>query len=202
MATLSESVGGLLDQFSFIFIFLLVFAIVFGILSYMNPLKDEKRGLYAIISFVLAILVSISANAVMFVKTITVWFFALALFVFLLIFVFGLFGLKEDNWSQIIRRSDVHTWVVIIGIIIVLFALGSAFGQNLLEKGTGDNGERVNDDSIVTVDDYNNDVRTASSASNDYGDNVLKTFMSPKVLGLLVVFLISLFAILFLTKPP
>ena len=62
MATMGESVGGLFSKFSFVFIFLLVFAIVYGLLSYINPLKDEKRGLYAIISFVIAILVSASAQ--------------------------------------------------------------------------------------------------------------------------------------------
>lgn len=191
MATLSESVGGVLGQFSFVFIFLLVFAIVFGLLSYINPLKDEKRGLYAIIGFVIAILVSISSAAVTFIRTMTTWFFVLALFIFLIIFVFGLFGIKEDKWQALAGKSDVYTWVIILAIVIVLFSLGATFGQRLLEKGSGD-----------TIGTTPGDQVTPSQGIEEgsFADNVLKTFMSPKILGLLVVFLISLFMIIFLTK--
>ncbi|MFH1916086.1 MAG: hypothetical protein ABIJ21_02375 [Nanoarchaeota archaeon] len=193
MATLSESVGGVLGQFSFVFIFLLVFAIVFGILSYVNPLKDEKKGLYAIIAFVLAILVSISSAAVTFIRTMTTWFFVLTLFVFLIIFVFGLFGLKEENWQKLAGKPDVYTWVIILAIVIVLFSLGASFGQKLLEKGS-DTGDGTGDG---TGDQTN---PPSGIQEGSFADNVLKTFMSPKVLGLLVVFLIALFTIIFLTK--
>jgi cation transport ATPase len=193
MATLNETVGGVLGQFNFVFIFLLVFAIVFGVLSYTNPMKDEKKGLYAIIAFVLAILVSISSSAVVFIKTMTTWFFVLALFIFLIIFVFGLFGLKESNWQTLVKDPNVHTWVIILAIVIVLFSLGAAFGQKLLEKGAGPDG----------TDTGTGDNTAGSSGGiqkGSFADNVLQTFMNPKILGLLVVFLIGVFTIIFLTK--
>jgi hypothetical protein len=190
MATLGESVGGLLGQFSFIFIFLLVFAILYGLLVYINPLKDEKRGIYAIFSFVVAILVSITSSAVTFIRTMTVWFFVLGLFLFLIIFVFGIFGVKEGQWQKVVQKSDVYTWIIIIAIIIVLFSLGSAFGQKLLEKQSG-NEVGADGQPVVT---------TTTVQPGSFADNVLQTFTSPKVLGLVLVFAISLFAILFLTK--
>ena len=194
MATLGESVGGLLGQFSFVFIFLLVFAVVYGILTYVNPLKDEKKGIYAIFSFVLAILVSISSNAVTFIRTLSTWFFVLALLTFLMLFVFGIFGLKEKNYMELVKDSNVHTWVIIFGIVIILFSLGSAFCQNLLETGSGDNNDNTGDGNDTAINE-----RT-SVASGSFADNVLMTIVNPKVLGLLVVFLISLFTIIFLTK--
>lgn len=197
MATLSESVGGVLGQFSFVFIFLLVFAIVFGILSYVDPLKDQKKGIYAIIGFVLAIMVSISSTAVVFIRTMTTWFFILALFIFLIIFVFGMFGLKENNWQTLVKDSNVYTWVIILSIVIVLFSLGAAFGQRLLEKGGG---------SGTGTDGTGNGTGGTGTApggtieKGSFADNVLMTFMNPKILGLLVVFLIGVFTIIFLTK--
>jgi asparagine N-glycosylation enzyme membrane subunit Stt3 len=196
MATLSESVGGVLGQFTFIFIFLLVFAIVFGILSYANPLKDEKKGIYAIIAFVLAIMISISSSAVVFIRTMTTWFFVLALFVFLIIFVFGLFGLKESNWQKLVTDPNVYTWVIILAIVIVLFSLGAAFGQRLLEKGGSGTGGTDNG----TGTDGTGTATGGGIQKGSFADNVLMTFMNPKILGLLVVFLIGVFTIIFLTK--
>jgi hypothetical protein len=194
MATMSESVGGLLGQFSFIFIFLLVFSILFGLLSYVNPMKDEKRGIYAIISFVIAVLVAISSSAVTFIRTMTVWFFVLALFVFLMLFVFGMFGLKESNWQKIIGDSNVYTWIIIIAIVIVLFSLGSAFGQRLLEKGSGtDTGTGTGTGTVEPTP-------TTTAQEGSFADNAIKTIINPKVLGLILVFAISLFMILFLTR--
>ncbi|MBU1975732.1 MAG: hypothetical protein KKG59_04990 [Nanoarchaeota archaeon] len=210
MATLGDSVGGLFDQFSFIFIFLLVFAVVFGILSYVNPLKDERRGIYGIISFVISIIVAVSSKAVIFIKTMTTWFFVLGLFVFLIMFVVGIFGVKEGNWLNLIKDGNVHSWIIILSIIIVLFSLGNAFGEGLLKKGSGsDNGvpeynpDDYYPDDIPPPDDYypGDYPVQQQNAESDFGDNVLKTFINPKVLGMLLVFMIALFTVIFLTRP-
>lgn len=191
MATLGEGIGGLFGQFSFVFIFILVWVVVYGILSYTNPLKDEKRGIYGIISFVIGIIVAMSSSAVHFIRTMTTWFFVLALFFFLIIFVFGLFGLKESNWINIIKDANVHSWVIILAIVVLLFALGSTFGQRLLEKGTGNADTTIQElETIETVE------------QTSFADNVLKTFVNPKILGMLLVFMIALFTVIFLTKPP
>lgn len=207
MATLGESVGGLLGQFNFIFIFLLVFAIVYGALAYINPLKDEKRGIYAIIGFVIAILVSASTGAVTVIKTMTVWFFVLGLLGFLLLFVIGIFGLKEKNFIELIQNKDVNTWVIIFAIVIILFALGSAFGESLLKKGDWEgNGEAVEAqpetmtaEEVVTADQYVSGETQPQSAG--FADNVLRTIVNPNVMGLILVMFIALFAVIFLSKP-
>jgi len=191
MSTLSESVGGLLGQFSFIFVFLLVFAIVFGILSYINPFKDEKKGLYGIISFIIAILVSITTPAVSVIKDLTVWFFVLGLLVFLFLFVIGIFGLKEKDYISIIKSPQVHPWILIFAIVIVLFAVSHAFGQKLLEAGSGTPGQG---DGAVDV------TTQPIGQGTSFADQLLATLFNPKVLGLILIFLIGVFTITFMTK--
>ncbi|MFH1073065.1 MAG: hypothetical protein V1743_06570 [Nanoarchaeota archaeon] len=193
MSTLSESVGGLLGQFSFIFVFLLVFAIVFGVLSYINPFKDEKKGLYGIIAFIIAILVSITTPAVSVIKDLTVWFFVLGLLVFLLLFVVGIFGLKEKDYVSIIKSPQVYPWILIFAIVIALFAVSHAFGQKLLEAGSGTPGQG---DVTGTVDVTTQPIGQGTS----FADQLLATLFNPKVLGLILIFLIGVFTITFMTK--
>lgn len=196
--------GGLFSQFSFVFIFLLVWAIVYGVLAYVNPLKDERRGLYAIISVVLAILVSASASAVTFIRTMTVWFFVFGLFAFLILFVIGIFGLKEKDYISLIKNKDVNTWVIIVAIVIVLAALGSSFGQRLLEAGKWQGDQVVEPDQpdVVTAEEYTSgEGGTGASQKSTFSENMLQTMVNPKVLGLILIFMISLFAVIFLSKP-
>ncbi|MFH1400695.1 MAG: hypothetical protein ABIH41_04190 [Nanoarchaeota archaeon] len=210
MATLGEAVGTTLGNFSFIFVFLISYAIAFGLLSYANPLKDERKGLYGIISFVIAIMVVTSGAATAFVQFFTSWFFILAVGAFMIMFVFGVFGLKGSDWPGIIRNDQVYIWVIIFSIVIVLFAFGSVFGQKLLDVGSG-GGQTVTGSPMIDADgnpvlDSGGNVvmvpqQTASvAASNSFTDNVLKTFIHPKVLGILLIFMIGFFTILFMTK--
>lgn len=198
MATLGESVGGLIGNFSFIFIFLLVFAVVFGLLSYINPFKDERKGIYGIMAFVIAILVTITSTAVQVIKNLTVWFFVFGLAAFFIIFIFGVFGLKEKEWLGAMTKGSGYVWVIIISVIIILFALSSAFGQRLLEKqpgtttGTGTSATGT----TVTGEPTGGSVEQG----NSFADNVLQTLINPKVLGLLMVLFVGVFTIVFMTR--
>jgi len=209
---------GVFSYFSVIFTFLLVYVIVFGTLEWGRPfgkLGDEKtaRGLHAIIALAVAAMAVMSPSIVRMINFTVPWFLIMALVAFFIIFVVKMFGgEKLDLHKAVTSSSRIYTWIIVFTIVILIFGFGHAFGSETLEKGQWETSPPGNeeaggvtsqpssgvDEFIETTGVGNADVSGSRVATSDFGTNVLNTLVHPKVLGLILIMVIGVFAIFFL----
>lgn len=191
---------GVLGYFRIIFSMILIFVIMYGFLSWTKPFGDKGGGLYSLISLAFAILSMTSKGVLTLITFMTPWFFVVVFIGFFILFILMIFGLKADKNFTAGSSPTLRTWVIIITVVILLFGLGSAFGQNTLEKGSGvtptDTDVSVTQGSIVNE---NASGEPAATTSSDFGQNVLNTLVNPQVLGMILVLLVGVFAIFLLT---
>ncbi len=121
-----------------VFTFLLVYVIVWGLLTWIKPFgKNVPTGPYAIIGLVAAFFSVVSGTVRYLVEFITPWFLFLIIVLFFVLFIIRMFGLGEGDLKAIIGNSTVHILLLSVIGIILLFGLGSAFGQKSLEATQG-----------------------------------------------------------------
>lgn len=216
--------AGLVSIFSGIFVFLLVFALSWAALTKLKMFGDAKNA-YAIIAFTFAFLMAIAPPARNFVLFIAPWYVALAIVLFFMLFIVGLFGLSaEKDFPKIIKETRVWIWIVIISIVIFLAGLAFSFGQTALEAGTGvqgpvqvvqadgtlgpiqNPGTPYQDPYIVATGPFNPNSgmqpgQPGATATNDFAKNLINTILHPKVLGLMITFFIAAIAVYFLSQP-
>jgi hypothetical protein len=193
---------GVLSYFRVIFAMILIFVIMYGFLSWSKPFGDGS-GLYALISIAFAILSITSKGVLSLITFMTPWFFVIVFIAFFILFMLMIFGLKKENLTAGMS-SELRTWVIIITIVILLFGLGSAFGQNTLDKGTGGTSTDTSSDISVAQGSIGTGDNTTgapeATASNDFSANMLNTLVNPQVLGMILILLIGVFAVFLLTK--
>ncbi|MGV8162782.1 MAG: hypothetical protein ACP5N2_05630 [Candidatus Nanoarchaeia archaeon] len=190
---------GVIGYFRVIFAMILIFVIMYGFLSWTKPFGDKSTGLYALISIAFAILSITSGSVLTLVSFMTPWFFVVIFVAFFILFILMIFGLKEKDLKAGMT-GELRTWVIIVTIVILLFGLGSAFGQKTLEQGTGGT---LSDPSTVqgTIGTGDNVTGSPSAtATNDFSTNALNTLVNPQVLGLILVMLVGVFSIFLLAK--
>jgi len=195
---------GILAHFSIIFVLLFVFVIVFGILETVKAFGEGKKGLNAIIALFVALIFVISTSATAMISTMVPWFIVLAIFVFFVMFLLRMWGLGDSDFKSLIGDSDVYPWLIILIVIVLLVSLSGVFGQSLLEKGGGKTNTGVingtGNGSIQTTTVVSTTPDSLSTTTPSFSTNLLNTMRNPKVLGMIFVFLIGAFCLLFLTK--
>lgn len=187
---------GLLSFFGSLFTFILVWIIVYALLEHTKALGEGKKGLNGLIGIAVAVLVLASKYALSFINFIVPWFLILAVAVFLIIFVFRIFGIGTE--SIIAGGKSATMWVIFFSVIILLFGFGSVFGQITLNKG--DEGNQSTSTGDDTSADGSGDLDTGPVDTEDYTKNVYNTLFHPKILGLALIFLIGVIALVFLTS--
>lgn len=192
---------GLFEHFGVILVVLVVFLILFGILEYIKAFGEGKRGLHALIAFIVALLFIVSKIASNMVKIMVPWFMVIVIFLFFTMFMVRMFGLGEGDMKKLIGDPNVYPWVIIFSLLILFLALGNAFGQSLLERG-GSSSTSTNYTGGSTVVVQPEVLPTTSTTTPSFTTNLLNTLRHPKVLGLLFIFLVGLFTLIFLTKSP
>jgi len=172
---------GLLEHFSVLFPVMFVFLVVFALLERFNfPIGGEKgRGINALIALTLAGILLFSKNSLNIVSLLAPWFVIGIVFLLLLFLLFMMFGVKEDQFLKVVREDKlVNLSVVIISIILLMGAIAKTFFA-ATPDGSGGFGE-----AFVTG--------TAGSV----GEAAFwLTLFHPKVLGVLFVLVIALFAV-------
>ncbi|KYK25970.1 hypothetical protein AYK26_01680 [Euryarchaeota archaeon SM23-78] len=189
---------GLVESFGVIFVVLLVFLIVYGLLEYLKVFGEGKRGLHGITAFVIALLFLISRTASSMVEMMVPWFIVLAIFIFFTLFMVRMFGRTEADMRQLIADPNVYPWLIALVGLILALSVGTAFGQKLLESGEGTQPTNTSIEGPILPGPSPG---TTSTATPSFATNVINTLRHPKVLGLLFIFLIGMFAMIFLTKP-
>lgn len=185
---------GILQHFSSIFTFILVYIIIYGTLEVNSPFGKDKKGLHALIALAISFIIIVSKIAMFIIGYMTPWFVVLFLFIFFILFAVRMFGSSDKDITGILKNRSVYPIIIVFVVIIIISSLSAAFGQQLLEKNTDeeldDNGE------AVVIEDG----KTPSTSTNSFSENLVNTLFHPKVLGMIVILLIGLFALLFLTR--
>ncbi|MFC1801758.1 hypothetical protein ACFLZB_04825 [Nanoarchaeota archaeon] len=178
---------GLLQYFSVIFPVLLVFAIVFAILT-TTKILGENKTINALVAVVLALMVLLVPDIVDVINFMAPWFVLVFIFLILLILVYRILGATEKDIGDFIKTDRPIKWAIFaVGLIILLAALGTVFGQKV---GPYLGGAET---SNVTTDDIQSGV-----ATGNWEQNLFATLFHPKILGVILIFAIAIFAIVLL----
>ena len=187
MATLFDI--SLLQTFDVVFAAILVFAVVFALLR-KTKVFGRSLGVDSIISVSTALLVVISDKAVEVINFMIPWFVVTFLFIMLLLLVYQVFGVGEKDIANYLRNDRGLGWLLFgVGLVIFVAALGNSFGQTLLEGNLDGTTSNTNLSSETGV------------ATDNFQTNVISTLRHPKIIGMMIVLTIMVFAIGLLTGP-
>ena len=184
MATILDV--GLLKSFDVIFPFLLVWALVFALLQKTEAI-GKSMGINAVIATVAAFTVLLSDTVVQLINFMIPWFVVAIIFFVLLILIFQTFGAKEEDVFGALRKDKAISWVIVgVGLVIMVAAFGNVLGQKFTEASF-QQGTAVNATAAGGV------------ATSNFEQNITATLFHPKVLGLIVLFAVAIFAVALLS---
>ena len=172
MATLLDLV--LLERIAPVFTWILVCLLTCAILEVTKILKNT--GINAVAALCIAVIVGFSSNVTGIISSSVPWFIVVAFFVFLLFMIGNFMGIPGNDILSAMGGTPRGAiwWVIIPGIIIIIWSFSNAIGQDLLEQGQG-------------------------AGEGSAQKNVILTLTHPKVLGLVLIILIGTFTITFMT---
>ncbi len=176
---------GLLEYFNVVFSFILVWTLVFALLQKTKVL-GEKVGLNGLIAVAVAFLVSLSDNVVEMIRFMIPWFAIAIIFFVLLILIFMVFGAGEKDIFEYIKRDRSVGWVI-IGVVLVIVgaSFSNVFGQELLSQAAEGGATEVTAGGVAT---------------GSFEQNIYATLFHPKVLGMIILFVVAIFTIALLSQ--
>ncbi|MBI4983649.1 hypothetical protein HZC32_03320, partial [Candidatus Woesearchaeota archaeon] len=182
----------LLGYFSNIYVFFIVFAIVFALLQKTKVISDAL-GINAIVAVAASLLVLLSKTLVDIINFMVPWFAVVIIFLVLMILIFMTFGAGEKDIASAVKDKTLMWTLIGIGIVIIVAAFGNVLGQSLTEASfqstTGPN----------TIGLTNATGGESGVATKSFQQNIYSTLFHPKVLGLIILFAVAIFAIAFLS---
>jgi len=172
---------GLLEHFKIIFPILFTFLVVYALLVYTKFLGDNK-AIHALIAFALSIMVAFSDIAVATINSMAPWLVLVFIFI-----IFGLLAYKSIGFSdaQIMGALTARRqrWIIfIIGWVVVAIFLGSLTSE-ISERGG------------IGVYGVSNTTEASSGDDETQEKAFYETLVHPKVLGIMFILLLMLFAI-------
>ncbi|MEK6938292.1 MAG: hypothetical protein AABX04_04580 [Nanoarchaeota archaeon] len=188
---------GLVNYFSNIYPVLIVWAIVFALLQ-KTKVIGQSMGINGIISVVIALMTLLSPTLVAIVNFMVPWFAMLIIFIVLVMLAFMTFGAKEADIASIIK-NQTFLWIM-IGACLLIFgaAVGNVMGQQLTEASFTDGTTVINNGSLPA--NAAGELSATSTATPNFQSNIYAIATHPKVLGMVVLFAVMIFAIALLTK--
>lgn len=178
---------GALAFFHRLWPFLLVLTVVYAVLSLVETFKD-KKGVRAMIAFVMAVLASTYTIAWETINLATPWFVLLIFFFMFVLIAYQIFGIKQEHIVNVITgktpgeygRTFAY-WVLALVLIITIGSLSSVISkEKTFSSLSGGN-------ATVTV--------PVSQQPLTEQVGFFNTITNPKVLGMLLVMLIAFFTI-------
>lgn len=177
---------GLLEHFSVIFPILLVFVILFAILE-KSGIFGENKGLHALISLSVALMMLFVPGVVQVITIMAPWFVLIFLLIIFFLFLLLAFGTKVDAIvEQASHWGTPHWFLLVLGLVIFLGALGSVYGGSMLPYSSEAAGKQVNVTEI-------GDVEGMSTDTGVFNENVGRVIFHPKTIGM--VFLLAVGAL-------
>ena len=175
----------ILEHFTIIFSMILVLVVVYGILK-LTKTFEQSPFVQFIIAFVIALMLMIVPNIAKVISYMIPWFILLFLFLIFLFIAYKLFGVTDQDIAGVLKSSAGKGIIGIVAIlcgIIIISAISSVYGEKLLKAGEN-----------VTTEEEVTKVKTGS-----FKENIAATFFHPKILGLILIFLIAAFTIALLS---
>jgi len=185
MATLLDI--GLVEYFNVIFPFLFIVAVVYALL-HKTEVIGKSITFNAVVSVVIAFAVIISENAVKLINFIIPWFAVVVVFLVLLLLVFQTMGLKEEKLPDVVKDKTVYWTLIGVAIVIIIAGFANVFGQSALEAQ-----ESIGENTITTPEGTTTPV---------FEQNIYAILFHPKILGMMVLFAIAIFAVALLSAGP
>ena len=177
----------ILSYFSAIFPVILVFAVVLAILQKTKAL-GESMQINAMVAIVASFMVLLSQTVIDIINYMIPWFAITIIFLVMLILIFQMFRMGEKNFLAIVQDKTVYWALIAICLLIFLAAVGNVMGQSVLEQGQNINPPSLNATAV-----------SGTTSSNDFQSNIYRTLFHPKVLGLMIIFGIAIFAVILLS---
>ncbi|MFO7711030.1 MAG: hypothetical protein R6V53_04680 [Candidatus Woesearchaeota archaeon] len=177
---------GLLDHFEIIFPFLFILVFGYAILTKLKPFGDDNKGIYAVIAFVLAVMTIFSPIVRETFVTAAPWFVLLFIFLIFTVIAYMALGASEDDIVNVLKSSEnrfINLWVFALILIIALGSLTTVLSRH---GGVG----------TTPTEDLNMTEAEASEQESEFWS----TLVHPKVLGMVLILLVSFFTIQRLTK--
>lgn len=169
---------GLLQHFSFLFPVFFIFVVVYALLERYKLLGDNK-GVHAMVALALAGILLFSKNALNIVTVISPWFIIFIVFMIFTFLLFMLFGVKEKEFLDTIKNNKLAHWSI---IVVAIFMLAAAVGKTFFASAPGD----ASGLGQAFVQGTTAGVGEAA---------FWLTLFHPKVLGVVFVLLIAMFAV-------
>ena len=175
----------LIGHFSDIFVLLFIFTITYAILLIKGPFGTNK-GLNALIALSVSMMFIFSNDLIDIVKNTVPWFILMFIVLIMVLFVTQSIGSTLAPFFK-----NISTIILIIGILILFVQIGLKFGQDAGPFLGNANGTTTTIDPDNVIAGGDGDV-----ASDSFSQNFGATIFHPKVLALILVMLVSLFAVL------
>ncbi len=172
----------LFQYFNVIFPILLIFAVLFALLQ-KTKILGENVTINAIISIAVALMSLLSPDVISLINYVAPWFVLVFIFVILLLLVYQLLGATEKDILSALKGDKTIQWTV-FGIALVILVAGFAhiWGERMLAlQGTPEGADVVEE------------------GEPGFKQNLYTMLFSPKVLGVIFIFLIAIFTIAFLS---
>ncbi|MBI4980140.1 hypothetical protein HZC30_01115 [Candidatus Woesearchaeota archaeon] len=177
---------GLLNYFSSIYPFLFVLVLVYALLQKTKALGDSI-GTNATIAVAAALMTMLSKTLIDVINFMIPWFVVVIIFLVLVILVFQIFGAKEADLTSAMKDKAVYWTLIGIALVIMVAAFGKVLGQSLTEVSFQ---QGVNATNVTG---------SGGVATSSFESNIYATLFHPKVLGLMIMFAIAIFAVAFLS---
>jgi hypothetical protein len=191
----------ILNSVSIVIVFLLVFVAGWGILRFVNPFKGSAESYYGLMAFLLAVLLVLSRKAVNVILIATPWLILVMMIAFFIIFFSKMFGIDDKSIAHSFSEKG-WGWMVFVLVLIVLFALGNSFGQDLLAATQP--GTNVTTTEPIVMEDgtvvYPAPGDVATVSGGDFGTNLTFTLFHPKILGVLFFFVLATLTMILLNQ--
>lgn len=188
---------GLVSHFDVIFPILFVFVAVFAFLEAKQPF-GENKGVNSLVALTLAFMFAASGFATNVIENMAPWFVVMFVFIVFMLMAYKFMGATDANIADVLKGKPGISWAVfVVSIIILIAALASSFGEELLER-EGVFNESKADYSGGDLDVRSNDDLAKSTATSSFETNLKNTLIHPKILGMILVFLIMMFTIVFM----
>ena len=187
MATFLDTI--VLEKFYLVFSWLLIFVVVFGAAEVTNIFKN--RALHALLAFAFAMIAGFSPSVLKVLSNFAPWVLILAFFFLFVIMITGMLGISMPQLVEGMGGKGAIWWVLVPFIIALIWSLSTVFGQGMLE-------ERVSEE-CTTLEGEAQDQCIEDSS---HKQSVILTLTNPKVLGMMLIFLIGMFTVIFLTGTP
>ncbi len=185
MATLFDL--GIMEGLGLVFALILVFVLVYGFLSKVQVLGEGKDGLYALIAFVVAVLVIITPAVRHMILFMAPWFGVVIFVGFFLLFLLMIFGMSAGDLYSGSSTAVISTFMVVAFVIFVFSGISYMSSPPPVE----DNETEVEESRGIQIPAF-------LQGSVDRAEERL---LHPQVLGMVVMLLVGAFAVFFLTKP-